>query len=604
MLSERISALFTLLQCSNTDIARHAGCSPSNISRLKCGLSTPARGSRSILRLANAVYRYADYENMLDVLGRLCGAQDTQAPAMIPAIVGWLYEEQDYVLPDAAEPRSRRTKNKQRQTFGGRLDRAMNLLGLSNGKLAATLNVDASLVSRYRSGIYYPESNHQIREHLSEVLSTRAAKLGRSGGLAKLCGIEEDELSPESVMEWLFEPEEENTPDMALTILNSIDTFTPGGGIVPQPPELPLIRVQDGYWGTEGLRDAVIRFLSDAAEQGGELMLYSDEPMDWMSGDREYFALWASLMVACIRKGVRIRIIHNVDRIGPEMNDAISGWFPLYMSGLIEPYLFRAVRNARFYHTIFLRPGSACIRGFFPAKADQSRWYDYITEGKQLDALEKEFDAMLSGSVPFLKTYTASQADAFRSICEENAPGSWVSLLSGLSLFTMPKELLERMLVRSQVPEGIRRDILSLHRRHGDMQREMLKKGGVHEVLCLPDRSSVSGGGVKLNLAEEMIDLQVFYTPHEYDEHIAAVRDLIEKEKNYHLTILPEPLFKGLQILTLRDAVAVIRCSGPSMAFTFMNAVLSRSVSQYCSSVIEKYAADRFTTVRKLTGQS
>ncbi len=601
MLSERINALFTLLQCSNTEIARHAGCSPSNISRLKCGLSTPAAGSRSILRLADAVYSYADYENMLDVLARLCGAKDTQAKTLIPAIAGWLFEEQDYEMPDAAEPRSRRTREKQRHTFGGRLDKAMTLLDLSNGKLAAALNVDASLVSRYRSGDYYPGSNLQIREHLSEVLAARAEKTGRSGDFAKLCGVEENEISPELIMEWLFAAEEENTPDMALTILNSIDAFTPGHGLAFDPPALPPLKIEDQYWGTEGLRAAVIRFLSDAASEGGELMLYSDEPMDWMSGDRAYFAMWASLMVACVRRGVRIRIIHNVDRIGPEMNDAISGWFPLYMSGLIEPYLFRTVRNARFHHTIFLRPGSACILGFFPSKAEDNRWYDYITEKRNLDALEEEFTAMLSKSSPFLKTFNASQAEAFRSICEENAPDRWISILSGLSLLTIPEELLERMLARAEALAGKMLEILAVHRRHLEIYKEKLEKDGIHEILCLPEREEILAGGVRLNLSEELIDLPVFYTPDEYREHLAAVRELALKEKNYHLVVLPEPLFRDLQILTLRDAAAVIRSSSPCMAFAFMNAVLSRSVTDYCNSVMEKYAEDRFTTVKHLS---
>ena len=35
MLSERISAIFTLLHCNNTEIARYAGCSSGNISKLK-----------------------------------------------------------------------------------------------------------------------------------------------------------------------------------------------------------------------------------------------------------------------------------------------------------------------------------------------------------------------------------------------------------------------------------------------------------------------------------------------------------------------------------------------------------------------------------------
>ena len=99
MLSERICDLFQLLQCSNTEIARYAHCSPSLISRLKSGLSEPEQSSRSVLRLVQGVYGYADYENLLEVLRQLTKAGDTTPETLIPAMIGWLYAEQDYVLP-------------------------------------------------------------------------------------------------------------------------------------------------------------------------------------------------------------------------------------------------------------------------------------------------------------------------------------------------------------------------------------------------------------------------------------------------------------------------------------------------------------------------
>lgn len=46
MLSERITRLFSVLQCNNTKIARFAGCSSGNISKLKTatGRRSPPAG--------------------------------------------------------------------------------------------------------------------------------------------------------------------------------------------------------------------------------------------------------------------------------------------------------------------------------------------------------------------------------------------------------------------------------------------------------------------------------------------------------------------------------------------------------------------------------
>ena len=95
MLSERISTLFTLLGCNNTDVARFAGCSSGNISKLKTGNREPKPTSRSIAAFAEGVYSYADYENMLPVLAELCGAADTGRESLICALIGWLYETEE-----------------------------------------------------------------------------------------------------------------------------------------------------------------------------------------------------------------------------------------------------------------------------------------------------------------------------------------------------------------------------------------------------------------------------------------------------------------------------------------------------------------------------
>ena len=58
MLSERITKLFRLLQCTNTDIAKYAGCSPSNISRMKSGGRAPSPDGRAVLHLAEGIFRW------------------------------------------------------------------------------------------------------------------------------------------------------------------------------------------------------------------------------------------------------------------------------------------------------------------------------------------------------------------------------------------------------------------------------------------------------------------------------------------------------------------------------------------------------------------
>ena len=592
MLSDRITALFSLLQCTNTDVARFAGCSSGNISKLKTGNREVKPTSRSILSLAEGVYGYADYENLLPVLAALCGVEITDRETLIPALIGWLYETREVALPSrAVTPKSKQAMARQRQTFGERLDRAMTLLSLSNGQLASLLNMDASMVSRYRAGLYTPQGNDRLSKRLTSILLGRAEKKCLLPELEKLCGVPPGTIDEESMSQWLYEAAEEDATELAQRLLRSLEAFTPGRSLSSEPPALPPIETASCYWGAAGLRSAVVRFLSDAARQGGELLLYSDESMDWMAGNRDYFVLWASLMAACAKNGVKIKIIHNVDRPGSEMIDAICGWFPLYISGMIEPYVFTRPRNARFCHTLFLHTGKACIHAFFPTGA-ADRWYDYLTEKPKLEALEREYEAMLSTASPFLKTYSAAMGGDYLRF-RMDRKGAQTYLLSALPVVTMPEGLLERMLSRAKVET--RHDVLAIYQ---DMRRrfaERLEQNSVNMILC-PEE----GPSRQVNFSIDLADLSLDYTPEEYAEHLAATAALVERERNFHMTLLPETPFRDIQIVTLEDAVAVLRCREPYGAFVFLNPTLKQSVSDYLGVLMKQYAEDRRTVAGRL----
>ncbi len=599
MLSERLSELFCLLQCTNSDIARFAGCTPSNISRLKSGSREPDPESRTIKRLVRGIYRYADHENMLDVLCSLCGTEDTRAEALGPALISGLYNDRKFELPRQFIPKSKQERLARLQYFSQRLDKVMMLLDYSNSRLAADLNVDSSMISRYRSGIYHPNRNVEIKNHLAELILTRAGRTDRLEGLAVLCDVEPAKLSPEILSDWLYGPEENRKSEIAETLFYSIDSIMPGQGFPSSVPVPPPIQKSERYWGTDGLRSAVIRFLTDAAQEGGELLLYSDEPMDWMGSDPEFFALWASLMVVCLQKDVHIRIIHNIDRGSPEMISAIKGWFPLYLTGGIDPYIFRRARDFRFSHTFFLHQGYAGILGFFPKGTGEDRWYDYITDKKQLDTIRSEFNNMLNSASPFLKSYPAHQADVFWMRYHEHR-GKANAILRGLSIATMPETLLVNMLSREKINGRKKETALNFFHSSRNNLQQILENGELHELVWLPTEEDIEAGGVHVNFEAETNGLSLAYTPGEYAVHLSAVKDLVRNEKNYHLTLLPNTPFRDLQIFTLKNAAAVVRCREPYTAFVFYTQELLRSVGYYCDMLTKQYASDRTTIIQRL----
>ncbi|MBO4265807.1 MAG: helix-turn-helix transcriptional regulator, partial [Lachnospiraceae bacterium] len=501
---------------------------------------------------------------------------------VVTSLTDWLYDTGDIAYHPSGKiiPKSKKIRRIKRQNFGERLDRAMVLLDLSNSQLALLLSVDPSLVSRYRSGIYSPHDNKQLYDKLSNILYERAEKNGCLSDLAGLCRVRTEDLNADAVSYWLYEASAEDSTTLAKVLLRSLDDLDPGS--VPAfKLEAPSITVSPYYCGTEGLRQAVVRFLYEAANTGGELMLYSDEPMEWMTSDRGFFALWAALMLECVKNRVRIKIIHNVNRGSDEMIDAVKGWLPLYVSGMIEPYILMrpATPPSTLFHTMFLHAGNACIRGFFPSGAGDERRYEYITDKGYLGSLEQEFGMFLSSSAsPFLKTYTAAMQDEYIS-SRTPAKGEAIYLLTELPLFTMPHDMLEEMLSREIPDKKAREKTLDRCCEIGNDFMRNIKKHNVSIILCQSEETETNEKYV--DFSPVLSDLSVRYTEAEYDAHLNNTIELAKKIKNLSFKTLSTVPFNDIEIIAMKEVVSVIRTNRPHAAFVFEHPELTNSVYDY-----------------------
>ena len=162
------------------------------------------------------------------------------------------------------------------------------------------------------------------------------------------------------------------------------------------------------------MQAGVIRFLGNVVRtKAPEILLYSDEKMDWMTKDRTFFLKWASLMNECVKQGTRIRIIHNIGRSLDEMIDAINSWLPLYMSGMVEPYYPKKQSVSCFTHTLFVCPGRFCMEGYNVADAKYDNIYRFDDSKECLEHAKASYDKLLKSSAPLI-TFNRIDANATR----------------------------------------------------------------------------------------------------------------------------------------------------------------------------------------------
>ena len=596
MVTARINELFEKLEAKNDQVAKLAGFDRTNISRLRSSGRTPKKHSPTIRKLVTGLYLYADNRNEL---GKLCGYigadPDGSAEEIKEKIRDWLYEgeaeNEKKTAASGPRPGSTRKQKTVYRFFGERLDAVMKLTDLSNTRLSHAIHMDVSMISRFRTGVRTPVPGSDVLTSITTVLYERAKATGKLTGLARLMDIPSDMADEAALHAWLFDDGHSGDREagIAESLLGFFDSYSVGAPPpLPSPEDVVTEEIaqskQTEYFGTEGIRSAVLRFLFDAwRENAGLLLLYSDEDQSWLTGDRGFLMRWASLMSACVKNGTRIRIIHNVDRDLAEMTDAIRSWLPLYMSGMVESWYSPRKRNPRFSHTIFLSPGKACIEAFHPIGTEVQGVYHYYTDPKILDVCRSGYDSMLEAAAPLLKVPAVSVYEGDSDI---------TFIRSGLSVATMPEEL-----VRSFDEPRLYEEWKMLH----DALLFRLKKAKVNECVTLADDEDLFSGKVRVEQLSGIREL--FYTPEKYAQHLRNIIRLSEEYPAFRFYALPETPFPNMKLMIAGDMTGIVHAKRPELSFGFNHPLMCRAFQSYARTLMEQYRMDRNTLRKMLEGK-
>lgn len=172
MFKDKIQQLLNCLEIVDANFAAKAGVDRSLISRLKTGQRIPKPDSNSLTKIIDTIYSLALENNKLHDLYELMGQPGLQDGQSVKnKILEFLYS--DIKLDD-------RNETHRYDNFSHRLDQVMQSLGLSNVRLAKIINIDPSLISRFRRGERTPRSNKQLMLEISNSLYSYTVKMGKA----------------------------------------------------------------------------------------------------------------------------------------------------------------------------------------------------------------------------------------------------------------------------------------------------------------------------------------------------------------------------------------------------------------------------------------
>ena len=619
MFSQKLDLIFRTLNCSNAEFERQTGFDKTSASRFRTGSRVPKINSVSAGKLVDALYLYADQTGSLGSLCQLCNMSSTEdAVSVKTAVTGWLFQvsETDAIIMKKlfSDIEQRQAKGKNTfKFFGDKLGWVMDLVQISNAKLAKMVLIDPSYISRLRNGVRVPRPGSTLHCDICAALFKRVISQDKLPELSRLADYdtqvfrENHEFAFTEFMKWLCDTSAD-TSSMAIdSFLEKFDHFA-----VEKLEKLPPLEsiVQDdilmesctNYVGVTGLRRAVVRFLGTTAKNSGRtLCLYSDAPMDWMVGDRQFTTTWSALMVHVLRRGTKIKIIHNVDRNITEMMAAIESWLPLYMSGLIEPFYLKKSKHSPFSHTVFLSEGHECLFSDHLTGLEDSSIYYYKVTAKELAYKQLEFNTLLHQCNPLIRIFTERSRNDFKFFMNKTfqQSGNIYALLQALPIEAMNRKLLTSILDRNHISQAERNNIFRFYDTTSATFHETLATNDIRAFIFLPAKEVIAGGKVPLNPGGMFSNLNATYTTAEYASHISDLLALVETHANYHVCILPENPFSKTSLMIKGKTATILKSGDPFAAMSFEHPMMINAFIEYLTGLENQYGQSR-SEVKKL----
>ena len=441
----------------------------------------------------------------------------------------------------------------------------MNMTHLSNNEVALALNIDPSLVSRFRTGKRVPSPSSGYIEALSDFLASHIKQEYQKAALAELFGTT---YRPQDDPSDFFSPlllqflNDQNTIDS-----ESIGMFIRGIGLwsVNKSHATSEVRYRwngeaitgkETLSGPQGLREGIIRILTRVEASEAErkhLYLFSEESMEWMNDHLDPKGFWQDLLASCISSGCRITVIHTLTRSSGELNDAVRKWFPVYMTGAIESFVLPSKGVKLFDHTLILFNDECALHSTSPhTYALDDRSYTLTGELEDTLTLRKQFDHLLQACTPLLRSTPLAHREEYYRAVEHMLDHNPEEIIATELLFSLfiPSSLYSHILLRNHVPLKEISHLCAMQEKLEKKALAYLEDSEMKIIFTLPRVTDVVKARVPFTFIPFSHIQETTYLPSEYHSHLAYVMGVLRSYPNLQVVLTGRKKFsEGVQII-------------------------------------------------------
>ena len=567
----KLKEYMELLSCTAKELCDLSGVSAATFSRYAGGKRVPEPGTKAFEGLCAAIAQIAAQK----------GIPDVAASSVKEAFMAC----DDFVAAD---------KELLRQNF----NTLLSAFNVNLTLLCQYTNYDASTIFRIRNGTRKPGDAGQFASAVASFVARKMQTPPELAAVAELIGCDPDTIADVSVRHagiknWLLEhTPKETAVDNVAQFLDKLDSFDLNEYVKTIPfdfSEVPSAPLQPStsktYFGIQEMMESELDFIKATmlSESTAPITMYSDMPMKEMAKDPEFSKRWILGIAMLLKKGLHINQIHHIDRSMDEMMLGLESWIPMYMTGQISPYYFKNTQNNVFLHLLRVS-GYAALSGEAIAGYHADGKYYLTRDEREVEYYRNRADEMLKNAHPLMDIYRSERKNEWNAFLNADAgkPGDRRSILSTLPLYTMSKELLDRILTRHGADDKQKQKIESYIEAKKRRIMAILASETIEDEIPAFTPEEFRARPPVLELSGAFCEADLSYTEEEYAAHLRETQAFAGQNPNYSFKQASTHPFRNIQILIHEGQWAMVsKGKAPVIHFVIRHPKLRSAIESF-----------------------
>ena len=567
---DTLNKYLKICNCSSKELSKKSSISEAVISRYRSGERTPKIDSIQLKKISNSIediIKEKDITNYININ---------------------IYNE----LSKAIKEKDKFNYD----NFSTNLNKLITSLKININEMSKYIVFDPSHISRIRYGKTKPSDPVSFCEKVSFFVVSKYNNIDKYYLFTSLGISITKKINNNEMFKIIFDFLTNSPPSYDNNIKNfliNLDKFNLSDYIKAisfdklKVPNIPFYKARSkNYFGLEEMKKGELDFFKATvlSKSNENIFMCSDMPMEDMARDIEFGKKWMFGVAMCLKKGLHLNIIHNLDRPFNEMMLGLESWMPIYMTGQISPYYLKEVKNSVYQHLNYVSGEYAltgeCIKGYH----NKGKYY-LINNSKEINYYKEKAKQLLKKAYPLMDIYNEKNRKLFESFQKEDLSNKLnrKRYLYSLPIFTITDELLIKILNRNNLSKKEKELIIEYKHKEEKKVKNILETNTFQDYIYKYNKDD----NIYLSLEGIPLDKRINYTYDEYQKHLDLT--LSYNNPNYNVIFNKHKVFDNIVIeIVMNKYVIIYKVLNPAIYFVIKHPKLVSAINNFNPLVIEK----------------